>query len=93
MEDEEIVFLFIFTSYVTQSWNKIRISLQNVSTTFVELEQAFCKQFKFVKNDEHVYMQLKTFKQDHKKRVEDYYERLMQLANNLQTKIVLKKLL
>jgi hypothetical protein len=56
MEDEEIFFLFIFTSYVTQSWNKIRISLQNVSTTFVELEQAFCKQFKFVKNDEHVYM-------------------------------------
>jgi hypothetical protein len=33
MEDEDIVFLFIFTSYVTQSWNKVRISLQNVSTT------------------------------------------------------------
>jgi hypothetical protein len=30
-----------------------------------------------MKNDEHVYMQLKMFKQDHMKRMEVYYEHLM----------------
>ncbi len=56
MEDENIVSLFIFTLYVTQSWNGIRIFLAKYfNHTFVELEQAFCKQFKFANNDEHIY--------------------------------------
>jgi hypothetical protein len=36
MEDEDFVNLFIFTLYVTQSWKGVRISLQNVSTTFLQ---------------------------------------------------------
>jgi hypothetical protein len=47
---------------------------------------AFYKRFKFVKNDKHVYIQLKMLKHDHIKRVEVYYKRLMKLANSMETK-------
>jgi hypothetical protein len=49
--------------------------------TFKELEQAFCKQFKIVKNNEEAYMQQQTTE-----RVEVYYERLLKLTSCLQVK-------
>lgn len=36
-----------------------------------------------MKNDEKVYMQLKTFKHDKTKKMEAYYKILMKLVNNL----------
>jgi hypothetical protein len=46
---------------------------------------AFYKQFRYVKNDKHVYIQLKMLKHDHIKRVEVYNECLMKLANSMET--------
>ncbi len=51
--------------------------------TFEELEQAFCKQFKMVNNDEEVYMQLWNIQQPTIERVEIYYEHLLKLTNYL----------
>jgi hypothetical protein len=47
---------------------------------FEELEQAFCKRFWIVKNDEEVYMQQRNLQQVGE-RVEVYYEHLLKLAN------------
>ncbi len=51
--------------------------------TFEELEQAFGKQFRIVKNDEEVYMELHNIQQQIVERVELYYECLLKLANYL----------
>ncbi len=56
--------------------------------TFEELEQAFCKQFKIVKNDEEVYMQLQNIQQEIVEPIEVHYERLLKLANYLQVKVI-----
>jgi hypothetical protein len=56
--------------------------------SFEELEQAFCKKFKIVKNDEEVYMQLQNIQQEIVEPIEVYYERLLKLANYLQVKLI-----
>jgi hypothetical protein len=56
--------------------------------TFEELGQAFCKQFKIVKNDEEVYMQLRNIQQEIVEPIEIYYECLLKLANYLQVKVI-----
>jgi hypothetical protein len=48
------------------------------------LEQAFCKWFKIVNNNEEVYMQLRNIQQQIV--VEVYYECLLKLANCLQVR-------
>jgi hypothetical protein len=55
--------------------------------TFEELEHAFCKQFKIVKNNEEVYMQLQNIQQQTIESVKVYYEHLLKLANYLQVKV------
>jgi hypothetical protein len=50
---------------------------------FKELVQTFYKQFRTMKNDEEVYMQLKNIQQQIVKHVEVYYESLLKLANYL----------
>ncbi len=50
---------------------------------FEELEQAICKWFKIVKNDEEVYMQLQNIQQQTIESVEVYYECLLKLTNCL----------
>ncbi len=52
--------------------------------TFEELEQTSCKEFKTMKNDEEVYMQLQNIQQQTAKHVEVYYEHLLKLPNCLQ---------
>jgi hypothetical protein len=56
--------------------------------TFEELEQAFCKRFKVVKNNEKVYMQLQDIQQQTVEHVEVYYERLLKLTNCLHVKTI-----
>ncbi len=51
--------------------------------TFEKLEQAFCKCFQTMKNDEEVYMQLMNFQQQVGEWVEVYYKRLLKLNNYL----------
>jgi hypothetical protein len=55
---------------------------------FEELEQAFCKHFQIVKNDEEIYMQLKNFQQQVDEQIEIYYKRLLKLVNRLQVKAI-----
>jgi hypothetical protein len=55
--------------------------------TFEELEHAFCKRFKLVKNNEEVYMQLQNIQQQTTESVEVYYEHLLKSANYLQVKV------
>ncbi len=54
--------------------------------TFEELEQTFCKQFRTIKNDEKVYMQLQNIQQQTVKSVKVYYECLLKLIICLQVK-------
>jgi hypothetical protein len=51
--------------------------------TFEKLEQAFCKLFKTIKNNEELYMQLRNIQQQTIERAEVYYEHLLKLANCL----------
>ncbi len=51
--------------------------------TFKELEQAFCKRFKTMKNDDEVYMQLRNIQQQTIERVEVYYKCLLKLTSCL----------
>jgi hypothetical protein len=53
---------------------------------FEELEQSFCKCFQTMKNDEEVYMQLRTFQQQIDEWVEIYYKCLLKFINYLQIK-------
>jgi len=53
---------------------------------FEELEQAFCKKFKIVKNNEEVYMQLGNIKQQTTKHVQVYYECPLKLSNCVQVR-------
>jgi hypothetical protein len=55
--------------------------------TFTKLQLVFCKRYIKVQNDEQVYLQLKNMKQQNSERMEDYYERLLKLANGLKHKI------
>jgi hypothetical protein len=50
------------------------------------MEQAFCKWFKIIKNNEKVYMQLWNIQQQIIERVEVYYERLLKLIDCLHVK-------
>jgi hypothetical protein len=50
---------------------------------FEKLEQAFCKKFRIIKNDEEVYMPLHNIRQQTAECVEVYYERLLKLVNCL----------
>jgi hypothetical protein len=50
------------------------------------MEQAFCKQFKTMKNDEEVYMQLQNIQQQIIKCAKVYHERLLKLTNYLLVK-------
>jgi hypothetical protein len=52
------------------------------------LDQACCKCFQTVKNDEKVYMQLKNLWQQDGKQVKVYYECLLKLAKCLQVKAI-----
>jgi hypothetical protein len=52
----------------------------HLNCTFEELEQAFYKQFKTMKNEEEVYMQLWNIQQQIIEHVEVYYELLLNLA-------------
>jgi hypothetical protein len=55
----------------------------NVGCTFLELEVAFCKRYRIIQNNEHVYMALIVIKQGNDEKVEVYYERILKLANYL----------
>jgi hypothetical protein len=82
IENEEIVNMSIFTLHYTISkWNQ-NFLVDHSNYIFINLEHSFCKWFKFVKNNEHVY--IKMLKQDHMERIEVYFEPLMKLVNNLQ---------
>jgi hypothetical protein len=56
IENEEIVNMSIFTLHYTISkWNQ-NFLVDHSNYIFINLEHSFCKWFKFVKNNEHVYM-------------------------------------
>jgi hypothetical protein len=65
-------------------WGEIYVQ-NHPNCTFEELEQAFCKQFKTMNNEE-VYMQLWNIQRQIAKCVEFYYERLLKLTNCLHVK-------
>jgi hypothetical protein len=84
----DIINLFGFTLHDNISeWGENFIQ-DHPNYTFDELEQAFCKHFWIVKNDEKVYMQLKNLQQQVSKWVEVYYKGLLKLANCLQVKTI-----
>jgi hypothetical protein len=63
-------------------WGKNFVQ-DHLNCTFKELEQVFCKRFQTMKNDEEVYMQLRTLQQQVGEWVEVYYECLLKLVNYL----------
>ncbi len=56
IENEEIVNMFIFILHYTISKWSQNFLVEHSNNIFVKFERAFCKWFKFVKNNEHVYM-------------------------------------
>jgi hypothetical protein len=69
-----LTFLVLLSEIVFSNWEK------NIQE---ELEQAFCKWLRTMKNDEEVYMQLRNIQQKTTKCVEVYYERLLKLIDYL----------
>jgi hypothetical protein len=69
-----LTFLVLLSEIVFLNWEK------NIQE---ELEQAFCKWLRTMKNDEEVYMQLRNIQQKTTKCVEVYYERLLKLIDYL----------
>jgi hypothetical protein len=49
----------------------------NPNCRLIDLEQAFYRHYRTMQNDEQVYLQLKNLKQESLKRIEVYYERLL----------------
>jgi hypothetical protein len=56
----------------------------NPNYRFTDLKQAFYRHYRTMKNDEHVYLQLKNLKQKSIERIKVYNERLLKLVNSLQ---------
>ncbi len=84
MVNEKIVNQFNFTlkdNTFDQCNNYIQ---DHPNYRFVDLEQAFCKRYQSMQNDELVYLKLKNLKRKSIERVEVYYERLLKLTNSLQ---------
>ncbi len=77
MLEANIINLFGFTLRDTISeWGENYVQ-DHPNCTFEELQQAFCKRFKIVKNNEEVYMQLQNIQQQIAECVEVYYEPLL----------------
>jgi hypothetical protein len=84
--EADIINLFGFTlRYDILEWGK-KFVHDHFNCTFKELEQAFCKRFQTMENDENFYMQLKNLHQKVGKWVEVYYKCLLKLVNCLQVK-------
>jgi hypothetical protein len=82
-----IINLFTFTLKDNiLKWGKIFVQ-DHPNCTFKELEQAFCKCFWIVKNDEIFYKQLRNLQQLGEW-VEVYYDHLLKLADCLQVKVI-----
>jgi hypothetical protein len=86
IKDEDIVHMSIFTLHDTILKYNQNFLAKCSNYNFTKLEQTFYNWFKYMINNEQVYMQLKMFKQDHMEKMEVYYEHLMKLTNNLQKK-------
>ncbi len=81
-----IMNLFCFTLRdVISEWGK-NFMYSHPGCIFLELEVAFCKHYRIVQNDEHLYMALKVIKQGSNEKIEVYYEWILKLANYLQHK-------
>jgi hypothetical protein len=81
--EADIINLFGFTLKDSISeWGENYVQ-DHPNYTFEELEHAFCKQFRTIKNNEKVYMQLCNIQQQIVECVEIYYECLLKLANCL----------
>jgi hypothetical protein len=86
--EADIVKLFGFTlRYDISEWGKKYVH-DHLNYTFEELEQAFCKPFQTMENDEFCYVQLKNLHQKVGKWVEVYYKCLLKLVNCLQVKAI-----
>jgi hypothetical protein len=73
--------LFILRDVILEGGKKFMQS--HMGCTFLELKVAFCKHYRTVQNDEHVYMALRVIKQSSDEMVEVYYEQILKLANCL----------
>jgi len=81
--EANIINLFGFTLRDSISkWGENYVQDQT-NYTFENLEQTVCEQFKTMKNDEEVYMQLQNIQQQTVKYVEVDYEHMLKLANYL----------
>jgi hypothetical protein len=81
--EANIINLFGFTLKDSISkWGENYVQDQT-NYTFENLEQTVCEQFKTMKNDEEVYMQLQNIQQQTVKYVEVDYEHVLKLANYL----------
>ncbi len=75
------MFSFSFEDIVSNQCNNYMGDYPNC--TFAKLQLTLCKQFITFDNDEQVYLQLKSMKQEKNEKVEVYYERLLKLTNSL----------
>ncbi len=79
--ESDIINLFSFTPHDSIfEWGENYVQ-DHPNCTFEKLEQAFCKRFKIMKNDEEVYMQLQNIQQQTTEHVEVYYECLLKLVD------------
>jgi hypothetical protein len=83
----DIVNLFGFTLQNNISKRGEDFIQDHHNCTFDELEQAFCKCSRILKNDKKIYMQLRNLQQVGEQ-VEVYYEHLLKLTNYLQVKAI-----
>jgi hypothetical protein len=85
MVDEELTNLFNITLKDNASDWCNNFMQHNPNCRFAYLKQIFYRHYQTMWNDEHVYLQQKNLKHESVKRIEMYYERLLKLANSLQT--------
>jgi hypothetical protein len=70
----DIINMFGFTLQdIISKWSENFIQ-DHPNCTFDELEQAFCKHFQTMKNDQKIYMQLRNLQKQVDEHVESYYE-------------------